>query len=150
AGRLDTQLVERRLDELVRPEPVPDKVFAAAALDELLALQPTGPIVDPWDVPNGWRMGGTARTMFRLECGGQQVTVTVSGGAGSAFVSIGESDPVTASARWDGDLLVLTYAGVVTKFLRALDSDTLWLAADGHCWAVAEHSVLESTASTVE
>jgi acetyl-CoA/propionyl-CoA carboxylase biotin carboxyl carrier protein len=150
AGRLDTQLVERRLDALVRVEPVPDKVFVAAALDELLALRPAGPVVDPWEVPNGWRVGGAAGTAFRLDCGDRQVTVTVAGGPESASVSVDAGDPVPASARRDGDLLVLTYGGVVTTFLRALDSGTLWLAADGRTWAVGEHSVLERVSSTVE
>jgi acetyl-CoA/propionyl-CoA carboxylase biotin carboxyl carrier protein len=152
AGRLDTQLVERRLDELVRPEPVPDEVFAAAALDELLMLRPTGPVVDPWDVPNGWRLDGSAGTAFRLDCGGQQVTVRVAGGPEAASVSMAGADPVPAAARWEGDQLVLTYAGRTTKFLRALDTatDTLWLASGGHAWAQAEHSMLEGEASTVE
>jgi acetyl-CoA/propionyl-CoA carboxylase, biotin carboxylase, biotin carboxyl carrier protein len=152
AGRLDTQLVERRLASLVSAEPVPDGVFAAAALDELLTLRPAGPIVDPWDVPNGWRMAGAAGTAFRLDCGERHVTVRVAGGPEAASVSVDGGDPVAASARWDGDLLVLTYAGVVTKFLRALDSvtDTLWLAAGGRAWAVAEHSMLESASSAVD
>jgi acetyl-CoA/propionyl-CoA carboxylase biotin carboxyl carrier protein len=150
AGRLDTQLVERRLDALVRVEPVPDKVFVVAALDELLALRPRGPVVDPWEVPNGWRVGGAVGTVFRLDCGDRQVTVTVAGGPESASVIVDAGDPVPASARRDGDLLVLTYGGVVTTFLRALDSETLWLAADGRTWAVGEHSVLETGSSTVE
>ena len=151
AGRLDTQLVERRLDELVRAEPVPAEVFAAAALDELLMLSPTGPVVDPWEVPNGWRIDGAAGTAFRLDCAGQQVTVRVAGGPAAAEVGVGGADPVPAAARWDGDQLVLAYAGRTTKFRRALDTtnDTLWLASDGRAWAVAEHSMLEGESGVV-
>jgi acetyl-CoA/propionyl-CoA carboxylase biotin carboxyl carrier protein len=145
AGRLDTQLVERRLAELVRAEPVPAEVFAAAALDELLTLRPTGPVIDPWDVPSGWRIDGAAGTAFRLDCAGQQVTVRVAGVPEAAEVTVDGADPVPAAARWDGARLVLTYAGRTTKFWRALDTatDTLWLAADGRAWALAEHSLLE-------
>jgi acetyl-CoA/propionyl-CoA carboxylase, biotin carboxylase, biotin carboxyl carrier protein len=150
SGALDTQLVERRLDELVRAEPVPDQVFAAAALDELLALRPAGPVIDPWDVPSGWRIDGEAYTSFRLACGDRSVTVRVAGSPDRGMVSVDGADPVPAAARWDGDRLVLTYAGLVTAFARALDGDTLWLAAGGQSWAVTEHSLLESASSTVD
>jgi 3-methylcrotonyl-CoA carboxylase alpha subunit len=143
AGRLDTQLVERRLGELVVSRPVPAEVFAAAALDELLTLRPAGPLVDPWDVPNGWRIDGAAGTAFRFDCGGQQVTVRVAGGPEAAEVSVDGADPVPAAARRDGDQLVSTFAGRTSTFLRAMDTDTLWLAADGHAWALTEHSMLE-------
>jgi acetyl-CoA/propionyl-CoA carboxylase biotin carboxyl carrier protein len=144
AGRLDTQLVERKLGGLVGTEPVPDEVFVAAALDELLLLAPAGPVVDPWEVPNGWRMGGAAGTAFRLDCGERHVTVRITGAAQRAQVSIDSGEPVAASARREGDLLVLTHAGRVTRFTRALDAttDTLWLASEGRVWVVAEHSML--------
>src|SRR5206468_3654202 len=96
-GRLDTQLVERRLGELVRANPVPPEVFAAAALDELLMLRPPGPVIDPWDVPNGWRIDGAAGTAFRLDCAGQQVTVRVAGGPEAAEVSMDGAEPVPAA-----------------------------------------------------
>jgi acetyl-CoA/propionyl-CoA carboxylase biotin carboxyl carrier protein len=145
AGRLDTGLVERKLDALTAGE-VPDLVFAAAALDELLGLQPTGEIVDPWEVPNGWRLGGPTATPFRLTCGDRQVTVRVTGSPGAATVAVGDAEPVPASARRVADRLEVTFGGRVTSFRRALDesADTLWLAAGGRTWAVAEHSLLES------
>ena len=67
AGRLDTGLVERHLGELTAAD-VPDEVLAAAALAELLASQPAGPVADPWDVPDGWRPGEHAWTRLRLRC----------------------------------------------------------------------------------
>jgi acetyl-CoA/propionyl-CoA carboxylase, biotin carboxylase, biotin carboxyl carrier protein len=141
-GQLDTQLVERTPYSAT---PVPDEVFAAAALDELLLLAPAGPVVDPWDVPSGWRVDGAAGTAFRLHCGDRQVTVRVTGDR----VSVDGADPVPASAHRDGDTLVVNYAGRTRKFLRALDSSTLWLAADGHTWAVGEHSILEGESAAV-
>ncbi|HEV7648790.1 MAG TPA: biotin carboxylase N-terminal domain-containing protein [Actinophytocola sp.] len=150
AGRLDTGLVERKLAGLTAGE-VPDLVFAAAALDELLVLQPDGAgWVDPWDVRNGWRLGGAAATPFLLACGGRQVTVRVTGTPAAATVAIGDGEPARASARHDGDRLEVSFAGRVTSFRRALDAatDTLWLAAGGETWAVAEHSLLESESVT--
>ena len=144
AGRLDTGLVERKLDELVSVT-VPDHVFAAAALDELLALQPTGAVVDPWDVPNGWRLGGATGTAFRLACAGREVTVLVTGSPSNALVSVAGADPVRASARLNRARLELTYDNRRLTFHRALDptTDTLWLAHNGSTWSVAEHSLLE-------
>jgi acetyl-CoA/propionyl-CoA carboxylase, biotin carboxylase, biotin carboxyl carrier protein len=139
AGRLDTGLVERKLGGLVAAE-VPDVVFAAAALDELIDLQPAGGVVDPWDLANGWRLGGPAAVPFRLACGGREVTVRVTG----ASVTVDEADPVRVAARRDGNRLEVTYGGRVTSFLRAQDGDTLWLAVNGQAWAVEEHSLLES------
>ena len=59
AGRLDTGLVERNLDSFVTTD-VPEEVHVAAALERLLAAEPTGPVVDPWEVPSGWRLGEPA------------------------------------------------------------------------------------------
>ncbi|PPK61337.1 acetyl/propionyl/methylcrotonyl-CoA carboxylase subunit alpha [Actinokineospora auranticolor] len=147
AGRLDTQLVERRLAELTKAEDVPDEVFAAAALDELLALQPSGAVVDPWDVPNGWRVGRRAAVVLRMTSGEREVTVRVTGTPGAARVSVDGHEPVPAAvSRVDGELVV-NHGGRNLRYATARDGDTLWLAADGRCWAVAEHSVLEGASA---
>ncbi|MGW5052969.1 acetyl/propionyl/methylcrotonyl-CoA carboxylase subunit alpha [Actinokineospora sp. NPDC004072] len=144
AGRLDTQLVERELAGLTAAAGVPDEVFAAAALDELIGLAPAGPVFDPWDVPSGWRLGRAAGVPFRLTCGDRDVTVVVDPSEGT--VRVGDADPVPASAtRVDGGLL-LRFGDRELRYARALDGGTLWLAADGHAWAVAEHSLLEGAA----
>jgi acetyl-CoA/propionyl-CoA carboxylase biotin carboxyl carrier protein len=149
AGRLDTGLVERRLDALTGGE-VPDLVFAAAALDELLAMQPASEVVDPWDTRGGWRLGSVAATPFRLTCGDRDVTVRVTGTPAAATVAVGDADPVPASARRVGETLEVSLGGRVTSFRRALDeaTDTLWLAARGQTWAVAEHSLLEGESAS--
>ncbi|SDH54905.1 acetyl-CoA/propionyl-CoA carboxylase, biotin carboxylase, biotin carboxyl carrier protein [Actinokineospora alba] len=148
AGRLDTQLVERKLDALTRAEPVPDEVFAAAALDELLTMQPAGEVIDPWSVPNGWRLGRAAVVPLRLTCGDRDVRVKLSGSPSAATVTIDDGDPVKASvSRVDGELRV-TYGGHNLRYTRAQDGDVLWLAAGGQAWAVAEHSMLEGAGSS--
>jgi acetyl-CoA/propionyl-CoA carboxylase biotin carboxyl carrier protein len=138
AGHLDTQLVERRG---AFTQSTPDHVFVAAALDELLSLQPTGNVVDPWDVPSGWRLGGSAGFPVRLVCGDRQVTVRVADGQ----VSVDSADAVPASARVDGSLLRLNFNGRTYTYRRAKSGSVLWLASDGFSWAVAEHSMLEET-----
>nr|WP_261571216.1 biotin carboxylase N-terminal domain-containing protein [Frankia gtarii] len=59
AGRLDTDLVERDLAALTADE-LPAEAILGYALARLLALQPLGPLVDPWDIPSGWRPGEPA------------------------------------------------------------------------------------------
>ncbi|CRK59630.1 Methylcrotonyl-CoA carboxylase biotin-containing subunit [Alloactinosynnema sp. L-07] len=148
AGRLDTQLVERNLDALTSVAPVPDEVFAAAALDELITMQPTGAVIDPWSVPNGWRLGRAAVVPLRLTCGDRDVKVLLSGSPAAATVTVGDSTPVSASAsRVDGELRV-TYGGRNLRYAREIAGETLWLAAGGHAWAVAEHSMLEGAGTS--
>lgn len=149
AGRLDTGLVERKLDGLTKAD-VPDLVFAAAALDELIAMRPTGEVVDPWEVPGGWRLGGATGTPFRLACGDRQVTVRVRGLPDAAEVTVDDGAPVRAAARREGTRLEVRLGGRVTSLRRALDAatDTLWLAAGGTTWAVAEHSLLEDESAS--
>ncbi|MFC4853613.1 biotin carboxylase N-terminal domain-containing protein [Actinophytocola glycyrrhizae] len=146
AGRLDTGLVERKLDALVAAD-VPDVVFAAAALDELTNLQPTGAVVDPWDLAGGWRLGGPVATPFKLVCGDREETVRVTGTPAAASVVVGAGEPVAASARRDRGRLTVTFGGRTTTFLRARDGATLWLATGGRTWSVDEHSLLESSAT---
>ena len=147
AGRLDTGLVERKLAGLTAVD-VPDVVLAAAALDELIELQPAGEVVDPWDVPNGWRLGGVAGIPFRLACRDRRVTVRVAGTPDRATVEVDGTEPVRASATREGARLEVTFAGRVTSFRRAQDGGTLWLAANGHTWAVEEYSLLEGESAT--
>jgi len=129
AGRLDTGLVERRIaaldspgghgDDLAGPagrgadgsrpgQPGTDGnaglALAAAALARLLALEPAGPVTDPWDIPDGWRPGERAWTRFRLSPGlshgpGGVTEVRVRGLASAgAEVAVGDGEPVAARA----------------------------------------------------
>ena len=46
----------------------------AAALENLLARQPPGPVTDPWDIPDGWRPGEHAWIPLRLACAPREAT----------------------------------------------------------------------------
>jgi acetyl-CoA/propionyl-CoA carboxylase biotin carboxyl carrier protein len=140
AGRLDTGLVERHLGELTAAG-VPDEVLAAAALAELLASQPAGPVTDPWDVPDGWRPGEHAWTRLRLACAPREAAEVriraqpartgtgaagtgTSGAAGTsvaAEVSVDGAGPVAASAASGPDGLLVTYAGQTRRYACARD-----------------------------
>jgi len=145
AGRLDTGLVGRKVDDWVAAV-VPDDVLAAAAAHRLLALEPAGDVVDPFDVPGAWRVGGPAWTSMKLTVD-EPVTVKVRGRAAAAEIAVGDADPVTLSARHDGDRVAVTVAGVTRRYAVAEDGHTLWLGRDGQTWAVREQETADVAAS---
>ncbi|QKV78399.1 biotin carboxylase N-terminal domain-containing protein [Amycolatopsis sp. Hca4] len=131
AGKLDTELVDRSLSTLVSSD-VPAEFFVAAALDRFLELQPSGPVVDPWDVPDGWRMGGSGGVTFRLKSGTARAVVRVQGTPAAATVFVDDAAPVHVSARRDGDVLEVRHAGGFHRYRQACGPDrTVWLARDG-------------------
>ncbi|GAA2819095.1 acetyl-CoA carboxylase biotin carboxylase subunit [Saccharopolyspora taberi] len=138
AGRLDTGLVERELETLVASgSGTPEEVHVAAALDRLIADEPAGPVVDPWDVPGGWRLGAPAPAVWRFE----DVEVRIRGRADNAEVEVGGVvGPARAELR--GDLLTVTYQGATRRYRVARADGVTWLAAGGHAWALHEHRLL--------
>ncbi len=142
AGWLDTGLVERHLDELV-DNGVPDEVYAAAALERLLALEPPGPVVDPWDIPGGWRVGEPAWTTWRIEATGHEaVDVRVCGRAAAAQLAIGDGEPVPAAVRRNGLGLQVSHGRSTSHYAYARERDVCWLALGGRSWALTESEPL--------
>jgi acetyl-CoA/propionyl-CoA carboxylase biotin carboxyl carrier protein len=149
AGRLDTGLIERRGKALTVVEPPSTHVFAAAALALLIAAEPAGRVVDPWDVPDGWRLGEPAWTVRRLQpSGGEPVEVRLRGRSAAAEVRVGEGAPVAARACRDGDRLTATIDGLTACYVVVHEGGTVWLAADGHVTALREQERLSSSAGT--
>ncbi|MDQ3475586.1 MAG: acetyl/propionyl-CoA carboxylase subunit alpha, partial [Actinomycetota bacterium] len=154
AGDLDTGLVERRGPDLVPP--FDSEVLAAAALLRLLELEPISDIVDPFDIPGGWRVGQPAWASWRMQLAGQEpVTVRVRGRAGAAEVAVGDAEPVLASASWDDPYLDVTVAGQRSRYAYAEDGDVAWFGRDGDAVSIRETDALsaarhsdESAAST--
>jgi acetyl-CoA/propionyl-CoA carboxylase biotin carboxyl carrier protein len=150
-GRLDTGLVERALPGLTGDE-LPAEVLAAAALERMLALEPD-PAADPWEIPDGWRIGPAAWTPWLITAAGRDpVEVRVRGRAAAAEVSVGGGDPVAAGARRDdrdgqGGLAV-TYAGRTVRYACARAGDVCWLGRGGRTWALTEHTVAAALGGT--
>ncbi|MGQ0778145.1 MAG: ATP-binding protein [Pseudonocardiales bacterium] len=145
AGRLDTGLVERLLPDWVGSG-LPDDVLAAAGLLALLALEPTGPVVDPFTIPGGWRIGEPAWTTWRLQASGPDAAdVRVRGRADAAEVAVDGAAPVSAAAWRDGDDLMVTLDGTTRRYTCARDGAMLWLGRDGHSWALREPEPLDAT-----
>ncbi len=142
AGRLDTGLVERRIDELVTDR-CDDRVPVAAALLRLASMQPTGPVVDPFATTSGWRVGAPAWASWVMRAGGRPpVEVRVRGTAGTAEVAVGDGPVEPAGAAVTAGRLTLTYRGVTTTFACAEEGETSWLARDGTTWLVREQERL--------
>jgi acetyl-CoA/propionyl-CoA carboxylase biotin carboxyl carrier protein len=134
AGRLDTGLAERRGTGPAGTGPAgaaaPAQVLAAAALEGTLALEVPDP--GPWEIPDGWRLGGPAWTTWRIA--GHDIRVR--GLAQAAEVSIDGGDPVPATACRDDKGLIISYGGQRIRFSFAREDGTCWLGCDGHTWAL--------------
>ncbi len=158
AGRLDTGLVER-----IAGAGAPGvsrnfmtgeaEALAAAALARVLALEPAGPVTDPWAVPDGWRPGDRAWTKFRLSpgAGAAPVEVRVRGLASAgAEVAVGDGDPVAARAELraarplatPASELVVTVSARTVRYAYAVEDGphgpVTWLGRDGAAWAIAD------------
>ncbi|MFH8409556.1 biotin carboxylase N-terminal domain-containing protein [Streptomyces sp. NPDC018019] len=125
AGELDTGLVEREMDALV-PREVPAEVYAAAAAVRNAALEPVrdGGWVDPFSVPDGWRIGGRSVPVAH-------------------WVRVPGREPVhaTGTGQVTADRVRVTVDGVVHTFHRAGD----WLGRDGDAWHVTDHDPVAET-----
>ncbi|HEY8912254.1 acetyl/propionyl/methylcrotonyl-CoA carboxylase subunit alpha [Lacisediminihabitans sp.] len=132
SGRLDTGLIDRRLPELVFPQP-DDTLYAAAALLEHKArwdAPPVGTASEPWTHHSGWRMGEPrpSRYSFAAEAG-TAVDVSVVGQPSDATVTLGR--PHRARLQVSGDGLTLELDGVLQSFRFARDGQTIWLGRAG-------------------
>ena len=145
-GALDTGLIDRCLEDLVQRR-VPDDAYVAAAMVELMALEPRGRVVDPFDVPDAWRVGDHAWAGWRFSHGGEDpVTVHVRGRAAGAEVRVGDGPMRFASARHEGDgPLTVTVDGQERTYGYAEDGDVLWLGRDGSAWPLREQDELAAS-----
>ncbi|WP_261569511.1 acetyl/propionyl/methylcrotonyl-CoA carboxylase subunit alpha [Frankia gtarii] len=165
AGRLDTGLIERDLDDLVAAAPGAADLPAVYALARLLELTPDTAFVDPWDVPSGWRPGEHSSLHWSITAAGLAgpVEVGVRGTPADALVAVDGGEPIPAAVEWAGTTgggepgsrlstggeLVVTLAGRTRRWRAVADGATLWLGADGGAWPVSEHR-RRSAAATVE
>ncbi|TKV56413.1 biotin/lipoyl-binding protein [Nakamurella flava] len=147
AGRLDTGLIARRLDDrpAVTAAP-PGEVLAAVAAVHLLAAEPASPVIDPFDLPGGWRLGPPAWTPIAVQVdGAPPVTLRIRGRAAAGEYAVPGADgarpavAITAAATGGqgGTRVRVQSDGLTTEWAVAHDPDgTLWVGRDGHTWAV--------------
>ncbi len=159
AGRMDTGLIARHL-EAHPTAPPPREAAVVAALTELARHEPEpGAVVDPFDVPGGWRVGGPAVTRTRWALGESVVEVEVRGRAGAATVRAGAdldgagaperaaaliaSRPAAGAAGAGHDAVdasgsdvVLTLDGAASRWLVAETAGGAFVGRDGAAWRV--------------
>ncbi|MER5671651.1 acetyl/propionyl/methylcrotonyl-CoA carboxylase subunit alpha [Pseudonocardia alni] len=171
AGDLDTGLIARRGAALV-DDTVPADVLGAVAGLGLLRREPAGPVVDPFDVPGGWRVGEPAWTVSRLVTGGADGAVEVrargraagfdlalpaaggaaDGDAGDTAVPA-SATPAAAAARCRTaavapGVVEHTQDGRTRRFAVAEGPDgVVWIGRDGHAWGVREQAPTEAAAA---
>jgi acetyl-CoA/propionyl-CoA carboxylase, biotin carboxylase, biotin carboxyl carrier protein len=139
-GKLHTGLAEQVASEFGETGP-PADALAGAALQWLLDAEPSCALTDPWDIPDGWRLGEDAWAKIWLTCPRiKTAEIRIRGHAGQrAEVSIDGAEPVAARAVYDSDRrgLEITYGGVMRRYLTARadgDRRVLWIGHDGKAW----------------
>ncbi|WP_174184964.1 acetyl/propionyl/methylcrotonyl-CoA carboxylase subunit alpha [Nocardia barduliensis] len=140
-GRLDTDLLDRRVVDF-RPAAVGDDEFVAAAAWHWLRRWPDAPR-DPWEIPSGWRIGADAPTPIRLAGGERVEHVYLSGTPDDGAVRIGDSESrsltaaFSASERFSG-VLALTLDGLRRTYRVAEQDGLLWVAGPSGSAALRE------------
>ena len=132
AGRLDTNLIERKLPELSFRQ-LGAAEYAAAA------LWARGPVVGsadtPWSRTDGWRLGD--RAPWRVSCAGPGRTdvVTVSGTLGSGVVRVSLAGGTTGHpARLEGlhdNVMTLLWDGEPRQYRAVLQDGAVVLGSGG-------------------
>ncbi|GEL26439.1 acetyl/propionyl-CoA carboxylase subuit alpha [Pseudonocardia sulfidoxydans NBRC 16205] len=150
AANLDTGLVGRRLDDWAAAD-LPADVVGVATGVALLDLEPRGQVVDPFDIPGGWRLGDTAATTRTLLVSGHDpVEVSARGRATDASIVIeGALETRTSTELVSGNSRYSDYChsqgGVSRRYTAARAGDgTLWIGRDGYAWAIREQGRLEA------
>ncbi len=144
AGRIDTGLVERIAADL-HPDPAPVRVLAAAALLDRVLDDPAGPVVDPWEIRDGWRPSGPAPRRTKWSIAGQVVDVAVDGSAGTISVGSGPPRPGRAVLGRRGRVLV-DHGGIAAVYDWARQQERTWLSRGGDTWALTlERETIDRT-----
>ena len=134
AGRLDTGLIERRLDALTAPAVIADLPIVAALV--LLADEAAEAPAGPWGELRGFRIGGRAPAV--VEFANPAVWIAVDGDPADALVTVGEAPPVRAGVRLDGSRARVRVDGVERELRWVRSGAELLLSADGVVARVAE------------
>jgi acetyl-CoA/propionyl-CoA carboxylase biotin carboxyl carrier protein len=153
AGRLDTGLVDRTLGELAAPDEVESRDAAVVAACRLAisleppSPEPTGTFIDPWELRDGWSVGGPREWNAAFLRDGHKVSVTVRGhvrnGRDGATLRVddGPSLRVRAVAAAGGPgpaqpdaRLSVTIDGATAMWLAATQGDDIWVSRGGDAW----------------
>ena len=145
AGELHTGLIADK-GEALTAQGVPDEVYAAVGLATIAARQPAeGAVVDPFDLPGGWRLGEAGWTRWRLRASGTEaVEVRVRSGRDGTQVAVGDGEVWPATVALSGDQLQVDLPSGRSTWTIDLDDRRAWIGADGKAWLINEEDLLEA------
>lgn len=136
AGTLDTGLLDRRVGDYNAPAPDDQTLIAAGAYRWLQRWAAADD--DLWSVPSGWRMGGPAPTVLRLQSGERTDHVAITGTPAAATATVEHGERHSLTATLDGDQLILVIDGLRTTYRIAETDHQIWLAGGGGVTVVQE------------
>ncbi|HSJ90820.1 MAG TPA: acetyl/propionyl/methylcrotonyl-CoA carboxylase subunit alpha [Ilumatobacter sp.] len=131
AGRLDTGLVERRLDELVEPSS-PEIALVVTALSTLADRG-----VDAWSALVGWRHGRPAPTRIAFDVGGVgRANVAVTDDVDGTVVAVDDGPMRRCSFEHDARQGRVTIDGIVHPVTHVMIGSTSHVAVGGVSWTI--------------
>ncbi|WP_241383693.1 acetyl-CoA carboxylase biotin carboxylase subunit [Rhodococcus sp. CH91] len=129
AGALDTGLLDRRLGDYTAPDVADSTLVAAAALRWLEHWKDDAS--DPWEVPDGWRIGAHRPLVFRFAAGDRTAHVHLRGSPRDGRADVEDGDSFSISAERSGSTLAVVLDGRRHSYRVAESEGAIWLA-DGH------------------
>ncbi|MFC4604971.1 biotin carboxylase N-terminal domain-containing protein [Rhodococcus kronopolitis] len=128
AGRLDTGLLDRRVEDFVAAQASDEEFIAAGTYRWLGGWPARAELADPWSLPTGWRAGESVPTSIRLVGPARANHVRITGHPGAATVSLEDGESRSLTATLDGQLLSLVLDGLRTTYRVAEHDGHIWLA----------------------
>lgn len=128
AGRLDTGLLDRRVEDFVAAQASDEEFIAAGTYRWLGGWPARAEIADPWALPSGWRVGESVPTSIRLVGPARTDHVRIAGHPGAATVALEDGESRSLTATLDGPLLSLVLDGLRTTYRVAEHDGHIWLA----------------------
>jgi 3-methylcrotonyl-CoA carboxylase alpha subunit len=143
AGRMFTGLIGEKLNRLVGP-PAADPAAVGAGVLALLAAArrsradgPEGPVNDPWDAGDGFRLGAMSRLVRPVLVDGEPVNVELSWDGdftpGIHIDGVPASWPDIVTDDWAAEITSTTAGGIA----KAIDDTTAYVLHDMHHHEVA-------------
>ena len=137
AGRLDTGLLDRRLEHFIALEATDEAIVAAAAVSWLADLDAAGD--DIWAAPTGWRVGARAPYTVRLATGERSVHVAISGTPTAATVVLGDNgDQHSLTADANSDNITVVIDGRRHTMAHARVGGAVWISGSAGTWMLKE------------
>ncbi|WP_115421872.1 acetyl/propionyl/methylcrotonyl-CoA carboxylase subunit alpha [Ensifer sp. M14] len=132
AGRPDTGLIDRAIDQLTTPAVPGDEALALAAIAATGVLRPMKSD-DPWSALGHWQIWGDAHRSVAVEhAGGRSIVTLAARGRDQFAVRAGESTfPVLVLDRFDdGARVEISGEQRVFRFLREGETITLFVGGE--------------------